>query len=156
MDAYPVKQADLFSRLPPEWPADLLPVIQARVSESGRKVVVLDSDAWLVIPFFIEGGRFTIDDIHYVAEGEWLTPAGQTEFARDRTFGYQASNLRHWVAEKSGGAIPAARLRLFPSPGCVQKGRTALPASCLTCPGAQSALLTRPATAIWRYWSPGC
>ena len=61
----------------------------------------------VIVPFFLEGGRYTIEDIHYVAEGDWLTPAGQTEFARDTTFGYQSSNLRDWVAEKSGGAISA-------------------------------------------------
>jgi uncharacterized protein YgbK (DUF1537 family) len=64
-------------------------------------------DAWLLVPFFLEGGRFTIDDIHYVASGEQLVPAGATEFARDRAFGYRASNLRAWVAEKTAGAVPA-------------------------------------------------
>jgi len=64
-------------------------------------------DAWLIIPFFLEGGRYTINDIHYVAEGEWLVPAGETEFARDAAFGYRASNLRRWVAEKTGGRVPS-------------------------------------------------
>ncbi len=64
-------------------------------------------EAWLIIPFFLEGGRYTIDDIHYVAEGDWLVPAGQTEFARDAAFGYQASNLREWVEEKTEGRVPA-------------------------------------------------
>lgn len=66
-----------------------------------------DFDAWLIIPFFLEGGRYTIDDIHYVAEGEWLVPAGETEFARDAAFGYSSSNLRRWVEEKTGGRIPS-------------------------------------------------
>jgi uncharacterized protein YgbK (DUF1537 family) len=64
-------------------------------------------DGWLLLPFFWEGGRYTINDIHYVAEGEWLVPAGQTEFAHDAAFGYHASNLRQWVAEKTQGRIPA-------------------------------------------------
>jgi uncharacterized protein YgbK (DUF1537 family) len=64
-------------------------------------------DACLIIPFFLEGGRYTINDIHYVAEGEWLVPAGETEFARDAAFGYRASNLRHWVEEKTMGRVPA-------------------------------------------------
>ena len=64
-------------------------------------------DAWLLVPFFLEGGRLTIDDVHYVADGEQLIPAGATEFARDRAFGYHASNLRLWVAEKTGGGVPA-------------------------------------------------
>lgn len=60
-------------------------------------------DAWLIIPFFKEGGRFTIDDVHYVAEGDYLIPAAETEFARDPYFGYKASNLREWIAEKTHG-----------------------------------------------------
>lgn len=64
-------------------------------------------DAWLIIPFFLEGGRYTINDIHYVAEGEWLVPAGETEFARDAAFGYRASNLRDWVEEKTKGRVRA-------------------------------------------------
>ena len=67
-------------------------------------------DAWLIVPFFIEGGRYTIDDVHYVAEGDVLVPAGQTEFARDKSFGYQSSNLREWVAEKTGGSIPVGKV----------------------------------------------
>jgi uncharacterized protein YgbK (DUF1537 family) len=66
-------------------------------------------DATLIIPAFFDGGRYTIDDIHYVADGDRLLPAGTTEFARDAAFGYHASNLRHWVVEKSHGRIvPAA------------------------------------------------
>lgn len=65
-------------------------------------------DAWIIDPFFLEGGRYTLNDTHYVAEGDRLVPAGQTEFARDAAFGYRASNLREWVAEKTGGRVPAA------------------------------------------------
>jgi uncharacterized protein YgbK (DUF1537 family) len=67
-----------------------------------------DFDAWLLIPFFQEGGRYTLHDVHYVAEGEWLVPAGDTESARDAVFGYQASDLHEWVAEKTAGRIAAA------------------------------------------------
>jgi uncharacterized protein YgbK (DUF1537 family) len=54
------------------------------------------------------GGRFTIEDVHYVAEGTRLVPVGETEFARDRSFGFQASNVRDYVAEKTGGRVKAA------------------------------------------------
>jgi uncharacterized protein YgbK (DUF1537 family) len=64
-------------------------------------------DAWLLVPFFLEGGRYTIDDVHYVADGQTLVPAGETEFARDHAFGYRSSNLRKWVEEKTGGGVPA-------------------------------------------------
>jgi uncharacterized protein YgbK (DUF1537 family) len=62
-------------------------------------------DATLIIPAFIEGGRFTIHDTHYVKEGEWLTPAAETESARDATFGYGNSDLRHWVSEKHADSV---------------------------------------------------
>jgi uncharacterized protein YgbK (DUF1537 family) len=64
-------------------------------------------DAWLLIPAFFAGGRYTIGDVHYVAEGDALVPAGQTPFARDQAFGYAASNLREWVMEKCGASAPA-------------------------------------------------
>jgi uncharacterized protein YgbK (DUF1537 family) len=66
-----------------------------------------DFHAVLLIPFFEAGGRFTINDIHYVAEGDALVPAAETPFARDAAFGYRSSNLREWVAEKSGDAVTA-------------------------------------------------
>lgn len=59
-----------------------------------------DVDGILIIPFFEEGGRFTAGDIHYVEEEGGLVPAGETEYARDASFGYHSSNLRHWVCEK--------------------------------------------------------
>lgn len=65
-------------------------------------------DGVLLVPAFVEGGRLTVDDVHWVRDGERLIPAAETEFARDATFGYRQSNLRAWVAEKSGGRFPAA------------------------------------------------
>jgi len=67
-------------------------------------------DGTLLIPAFFDGGRFTIDDVHYVAEGANLTPAGETEFAQDASFGYRASNLREWVAEKTAGRVSAGEV----------------------------------------------
>jgi len=75
--------------------------------EALAKALAEAFDAWLLIPFFQEGGRYTLDDVHYVAEGEWLVPAADTEFARDAVFGYQASDLRQWVEEKTAGRICA-------------------------------------------------
>jgi uncharacterized protein YgbK (DUF1537 family) len=67
-------------------------------------------DGTLIIPAFFEGGRVTIDDVHYVREGETLVPAAETEFARDATFGYRHSNLREWVEEKTDGRVPASEV----------------------------------------------
>ncbi|KAI6777900.1 3-hydroxyisobutyrate dehydrogenase [Emericellopsis cladophorae] len=57
-------------------------------------------DDWIIAPFFMQGGRYTINDVYYVQEGEILVPAGQTLFAQDATFGYKNSNLREYVLEK--------------------------------------------------------
>jgi len=75
-----------------------------------------DQEAPTVVlaPFFKEGGRLTANGVHYVAgrpgSGEdgstTLTPAGKTEFARDRAFGYSASSLAEYVHEKYGGRGP--------------------------------------------------
>ena len=36
--------------------------------------------------------------------GDTLIPAAETEFAKDKTFGYTASDLKEYVEEKTGGA----------------------------------------------------
>jgi uncharacterized protein YgbK (DUF1537 family) len=61
----------------------------------------------LLIPSYFEAGRFTAGDIHWANVSGKLTPAGETEFAQDATFGYKSSNLRDFIAEKSGGTITA-------------------------------------------------
>jgi len=53
------------------------------------------------IPAFFEGGRYTINDVHYVKEGIQLIPAAQTPFGKDSSFGYHNSNLKAWVEEKA-------------------------------------------------------
>ncbi|KAL2204816.1 hypothetical protein CC79DRAFT_1399044 [Sarocladium strictum] len=60
------------------------------------------SDGWVLAPFFRQGGRFTINDVHYVQEGDQLVPAAQTPFAQDATFGYKNSNLQRYILEKCG------------------------------------------------------
>ena len=65
-------------------------------------------DGEIICPFFMEGGRFTLNNIHYVKEGNDLIPAGMTEFAKDKSFGYNASHLGEYVEEKSLGTYKAA------------------------------------------------
>ncbi|KAL8415472.1 hypothetical protein RB596_006182 [Gaeumannomyces avenae] len=69
-------------------------------------------DATILCPFFLQGGRYTLAGVHYVAseDGATLVPAAQTPFARDATFGYANSDLREYVAEKSAGAVPRGRV----------------------------------------------
>lgn len=76
--------------------------VDAMALESGKGHL-----PYLLVPFFLEGGRYTVNDVHYVREGEELLPAAQTPFARDDAFGFVHSDLRHWVEEKTAGKIQA-------------------------------------------------
>ncbi|MBR3195709.1 MAG: hydroxyacid dehydrogenase [Clostridia bacterium] len=67
-------------------------------------------DGEIIAPFFPEGGRYTIGDVHYVQEGDTLVPAGMTEFAKDTTFGYSSSDLKDWVREKNPQMDPDAEI----------------------------------------------
>jgi uncharacterized protein YgbK (DUF1537 family) len=69
-----------------------------------REVTGRGYDGVLLAPSYFEAGRVTAGDVHY-ADG---VPVGETEFARDASFGYASSNLREFVAEKSGGEVAAA------------------------------------------------
>ena len=65
-------------------------------------------DGEVLMPFFKEGGRFTIDNVHYVQEDDDLVPAAETEFAKDKTFGYTSSEMGGYIEEKTHGAYKAA------------------------------------------------
>ncbi len=69
-----------------------------------REVTV---DGEVFCPFFIEGGRVTKHGVHYIQEGDGLIPVGETEFAKDKTFGYQHSNLGAFIEEKTKGRFLA-------------------------------------------------
>jgi uncharacterized protein YgbK (DUF1537 family) len=64
-------------------------------------------DGHLVVPAFFEGGRYTINDTHYVAtpeaSSETLQPAHETPYAQDSAFGYSTAYLPAWIEEKSKG-----------------------------------------------------
>lgn len=81
-----------------------------------------------MVPFFKAGGRITAGDVHFVEQSGKgplppataaaasatgapggdddiaLVPAGETEFARDKAFGYRSSNLVDWIGEKAAAA----------------------------------------------------
>ena len=62
-------------------------------------------DGVLMVPAYFEAGRFTAGDVHWARVGADVLPVSETEFARDATFGYGSSDLRDFVAEKSGGMV---------------------------------------------------
>ena len=81
------------------------PLETATLKETIEKQSTLRYDGEILLPFFKEGGRETIDDVHYVRQGEAYIPAGETEFAKDRMFGFSNSNLRDWIEEKTDGSF---------------------------------------------------
>jgi uncharacterized protein YgbK (DUF1537 family) len=71
-------------------------------------------DGHLLVPAFFEGGRYTINDTHYVAtpvaSSDTLQPAHETPYAKDSAFGYSTSYLPQWVEEKSKGCWRAEQV----------------------------------------------
>ena len=67
-------------------------------------------DGEILCPFFKEGGRYTIGNVHYVKQGKELVPAAETEFAKDKTFGYTHSSIPEYIEEKTKGEYKAANV----------------------------------------------
>ncbi|TRX60744.1 hypothetical protein FNH22_06785 [Fulvivirga sp. M361] len=65
----------------------------------------LEGAVHVLVPAFWEGGRYTINDVHYVEEKDHLIPASHTPFARDAAFGYKNADLKCWIEEKTAGKI---------------------------------------------------
>ncbi|RXP46460.1 hypothetical protein EC396_14015 [Lutibacter sp. HS1-25] len=62
------------------------------------------------IPVMFEGGRVTVNNIHYLLENENLIPVNETPFAQDHSFGYSKANLKEWIEEKSSGKVKACEV----------------------------------------------
>ncbi|MDO4259496.1 MAG: four-carbon acid sugar kinase family protein [Actinomycetaceae bacterium] len=85
------------STLRGHFPLEPLTLAEVVRSREGASI-----DGIVIVPAFGDAGRVTIGGTHYArnADGDYL-PVGESEFARDATFGYQSSRMADWVAEKS-------------------------------------------------------
>lgn len=81
--------------------------LETMILKEGMEKDGITLDGEILCPFFLEGGRYTINNIHYVQQGEELVPAAETEFAKDPTFGYHHSSIPEYIEEKTGGAFKA-------------------------------------------------
>ena len=88
------------------------PLETVTVRDTLEELLDVQFDGEILCPFFLEGGRYTAGDIHYVEDGGILLPAGETEFAKDKTFGYHSSNLADYIAEKTGHAVDVQSVSL--------------------------------------------
>jgi len=86
------------------------------------EVLGMEQAVFVIIPFFLEGGRYTINDIHYVRDAEQLIPAADTAFAKDVVFGYRNSDLKLWVEEKTQGRISGSSVQSLSIEDIRQKG----------------------------------
>jgi uncharacterized protein YgbK (DUF1537 family) len=86
------------------------------------QVLGMEQAVYVIVPFFQEGGRYTINDIHYVRDGHQLIPAADTAFAKDVVFGYRNSDLKLWVEEKTQGRISGSMVESLSIEGIRQKG----------------------------------
>ncbi|MFC1477491.1 four-carbon acid sugar kinase family protein [candidate division KSB1 bacterium] len=82
--------------------------VMKRACELQTNVLI---DGIFVAPQLFEAGRITSGNIQYVVQNGVRTPVANTEFARDSVFGYENSDLRKYIEEKSGGNIPAADVK---------------------------------------------
>lgn len=84
------------STLRGHYPVETQVLREGFIRNTGR-----DIDGEILCPFFQEGRRFTIENVHYVQYGNNFIPVNETEFAQDKTFGYQASTLPEYIEEKT-------------------------------------------------------
>ena len=72
-----------------------------------REVRGRHTDGVVIVPAFPDAGRVTINSVHYMRDGDSLTPVTATEFAADATFGFSHANLAEYVQEKTAGRVRA-------------------------------------------------
>ena len=70
-------------------------------------------DAHFMVPAFFEGGRKTIDSIHYLMVDGKAVPVHETEFAQDSVFAYSHSYLPDYVEQKTQGRIQSSQVERF-------------------------------------------
>jgi len=80
------------------------------LAEALRECTGRAPDGVVIVPAYLEAGRLTVDSVHWMQGPGGFIPVGHSEFARDPAFGYTSSDLRGWVAEKTGGRWPADRV----------------------------------------------
>lgn len=77
-----------------------------------RKALEVPQAPTLFVPFFAAGGCLTLNDTHYIVEGNTATPIHLTPFAKDHTFPFSHSYLPDYLAEKSEGPLDVQSLSL--------------------------------------------
>ncbi len=82
------------------------------LEQARRDVLGRGFDGVLFVPGYFEAGRFTAGNVHWARVGQDLVPVGETEYARDATFGYRSSDLRDFLVEQGVGPARVHALTL--------------------------------------------
>ena len=110
------------------------------------------TDKVLLCPCFVEGGRVTIDGVHYVGAKDGRVPAAWTEFAKDPYFGYKSSDLVEYVQEKTRGAVDRNKVVKL-TLDAIRSGKSAeilkRPADVVVCDGESDSDMGLFASAVW-------
>ncbi len=82
--------------------------LETDVLEAEARSAGAPYDGVLLTPCYLEAGRLTVGDVHWMRQGDDLIPVAQTEYARDASFGFTSADLKDFVQERSGGRWSAA------------------------------------------------
>ena len=110
----------------------------------------------VLAPAYFEAGRFTVGDMHWARVGADVLPVSETEFARDATFGYATSDLREFVAEKSGGAIAPDEVASIGLDDIRLGGPAQVAEVLVGVTGGGFVVVNAVEYPTWRWWSSGC
>ena len=65
---------------------------------------------YVFLPYFGDGGRYTLNDTQYLLQDGALLPVAESEFARDPRYAYRHSRLPDWIEAHTAGALPASEV----------------------------------------------
>jgi uncharacterized protein YgbK (DUF1537 family) len=120
----------------------------------------------LIVPAMPAAGRVTLGGTHYLVTRGRRVPVSQTEYARDKDFGYSSANVLAWAEERSSGmlrradgrAVPLADLRAAGAPALTaalaELAATGRPAAC-ACDAETTQDLHLIAAGLRRAWQEG-
>ncbi len=73
-----------------------------------KNTIKLNDAITVFLPVMFEGNRVTVNDVHYIADGDYLVPVNETPFSQDHTFSYSKADLKEWIQEKTDGQVKAS------------------------------------------------
>jgi uncharacterized protein YgbK (DUF1537 family) len=86
------------STLRGHYPQETDVIAEAQLQRAGQR-----TDGVVIAPAYLDAGRLTVNSVHWMQGPDGFIPVADSEFARDPAFGYASSDLRDYVAEKTGG-----------------------------------------------------